>query len=634
MLVALVMLIASGAVFILSLQRARQSQFVDEAQPAPTVQPASTAQPARNPWMSLSQLSATALPATLWATLADVPVLGTWDWWSLAVASLCALATATLALALRSRPSRALGLFGALAALPLPGISLVVVGVGSSEIGVAALVVAVAGTVILYAAPPQWTTASIRVMRGGALVLAYASILLIAPELPVHWRPLLTLVPAALAAFNLGALRYFGRGISADIGNNTEHDRELYALWDQRLYASLTPLIAVSSLLILSPATYAETAPWWASGYALALSGAGVALSLWGAGRALRHRRETDPLSIPACALASTHVAALIALGAFSVRRAVAATLHNSEALFGGKIGGADYAIGMIVILAALASLTITSWATRVEGSWQAHLLPVLISGTVSGGTALTAATITNDGLFRTLSFGQHVAFGVLSVLSALSVLAVLVSLRGPAEPSGAHPAMPAAGSLPASSDTSRPAAVRHIFIRALAAGGLGALAALYSFTGGLVTGMDTEIELFVVPLGVTLLVVGLVTVRGEKQWRSWVTLSPALLTLIVVPVLAEIATPTAWRIGLVTVLVVLVLVLGARLSLQAPLVVGSLAALVHAVIAVRTALPDLVIPWWVWLSIAGVILVIIASTYEARLRDARRLGEAVRALR
>ena len=61
---------------------------------------------------------------------------------------------------------------------------------------------------------------------------------------------------------------------------------------------------------------------------------------------------------------------------------------------------------------------------------------------------------------------------------------------------------------------------------------------------------------------------------------------------------------------------------------------VGSLAALVHAVIAVRTALPDLVIPWWVWLSIAGVILVIIASTYEARLRDARRLGEAVRALR
>lgn len=603
-LIALLILVASSAVFILSRK------------------PAQAGAPTRSAWPALSHLSVTALPAALWATLSDAPILGAWHWWPLAAACAIALITAALTLALRSRPHRILGMYAALAALALPALSLCVAGTKASDVGLAGLVTAFAATAILYGAPLQWPTVIIRVLRVGALVLAYASTLLISPDLPANWQPLLTLVPAALTAVNLVALRYFAQALTVKTAKDTERECELYGLWDQRLYASLMPLIAVSALVVIPLETYASSAPLWSSGYAVALSALGVVLSLWVAVGAWKPGAGVTFASVRLFALVSSHVAALIALITFSFTRTLSTMPQQPTALFSPQAGAADYAIGIVVILAALISLTITSWAIQGKEHWLSYLMPLLISSTVSAGAALSATTISNHGLFRTLETGQYIAYGVLSVLNALTVLVILVALRGPAT------------SHALTDEATRATAVRRIVIRTLVAGSLAALAATYSFVGSLVTGMRGEIELFIIPLGVTLLIAGLVAVRSETRWRSWVTLTPALLALIVVPVLAEIITPSAWRIGCVTVLVVVVIVIGAHMRLQAPLVMGSLAALVHAVIAIRTALPELVIPWWVWLSIAGLILVVVASTYEARLRDARRFGEAVRALR
>ncbi|WP_175957211.1 SCO7613 C-terminal domain-containing membrane protein [Schaalia sp. Marseille-Q2122] len=588
-LIALLVLLAAGAVFLLSRRAAQDG--------------------AQQPWTLLARLSLSALPAALWATLGDLPLLGDWHWWPLAVGSGLALASAASVFGLRTRPGHALALYAGLAALALPVISLIVTGTRASDVGVAGLFTAFAGTAILYGAPPQWPAASIRGLRAGALALAYGATLLIFPEVPANWQPLLTAVPAGLAALNTAALRFFGKVAHEGDAVQAGRERELYSLWDQRIYAFLAPLIAVSSLVIVPLGSEATAALWWTSGYAVILSALGVGLSLWMAGSALGRGAPLEPLSVRVFAQVSAHLAAVVALAGFSAKRTIAG---GSSGVFGAQIGGVDYALGIIVILTALASLAVTSWTIRVDSTWQAHLMPALHSGAVSVAAAVTAVMISNEGLFRTLSVGQHFAYGALSVLAALTVVAVLTSLLRPF-----------------GEDT-----VRSVSLRALIAGILAALAGAYSFMGSLVSGMGAEIELFAVPLGITLLVAGLVAVRGERRWRSWLTFGPALIALIVVPLAAEVATPTAWRIGLVTILVVTVIVIGARMSLQAPLLAGSIAAIIHAVIAVRTALPNLVIPWWVWLSIAGVILVVVASTYEARLRDARRLGEAVRALR
>lgn len=74
----------------------------------------------------------------------------------------------------------------------------------------------------------------------------------------------------------------------------------------------------------------------------------------------------------------------------------------------------------------------------------------------------------------------------------------------------------------------------------------------------------------------------------------------------------------------------------GAVGRLQAPLVLGAIITVLHAVTAFRQQLAVVagVVPWWVWLALAGTVLVVIATTYEARLRDAKRAAASIRSLR
>lgn len=140
--------------------------------------------------------------------------------------------------------------------------------------------------------------------------------------------------------------------------------------------------------------------------------------------------------------------------------------------------------------------------------------------------------------------------------------------------------------------------------------------------------------ETLLLPMGISLFVAAWIAVNTEKKWSSWVTFTPSLLLLVVIPLYLEVVEVTAVRLTVVTLAVLLMVLVGARQSLQAPLIGGAIAGFVHGAIAVHEALPDLAVPWWVWLTIAGIILVAVASTYEARMKDAKRLAEHVRALR
>lgn len=107
--------------------------------------------------------------------------------------------------------------------------------------------------------------------------------------------------------------------------------------------------------------------------------------------------------------------------------------------------------------------------------------------------------------------------------------------------------------------------------------------------------------------MGISLFVAAWIAVNTEKTWSSWVTFTPSLLLLVVIPLYLEVVEVTAVRLTAVTLAVLLMVLVGARQSLQAPLIGGA---------------------------IAGIILVAVASTYEARMKDAKRLAEHVRALR
>lgn len=83
-------------------------------------------------------------------------------------------------------------------------------------------------------------------------------------------------------------------------------------------------------------------------------------------------------------------------------------------------------------------------------------------------------------------------------------------------------------------------------------------------------------------------------------------------------------------------IVAVVVLVVGAVRRLQAPLLLGGAVLLVHALVQLWPWITDLyeAVWWWLWLGIAGVLLVVLAATYERQLRLARGTIRSIAALR
>ncbi|WP_181064301.1 SCO7613 C-terminal domain-containing membrane protein [Pseudoclavibacter sp. AY1F1] len=143
-------------------------------------------------------------------------------------------------------------------------------------------------------------------------------------------------------------------------------------------------------------------------------------------------------------------------------------------------------------------------------------------------------------------------------------------------------------------------------------------------------------LELATVPLAATLLAGGAHLLAKRPALRSWPALAPGLTLLLVPSYLAQFADPAPWRLIAVGLVAVAVTIWGAVGRLQAPLVLGAIITVLHAVTAFRQQLAVVagVVPWWVWLALAGTVLVVIATTYEARLRDAKRAAASIRSLR
>ncbi|MFF0702593.1 SCO7613 C-terminal domain-containing membrane protein [Streptomyces tendae] len=142
--------------------------------------------------------------------------------------------------------------------------------------------------------------------------------------------------------------------------------------------------------------------------------------------------------------------------------------------------------------------------------------------------------------------------------------------------------------------------------------------------------------EAYTLPVTGPALVVGYLRRRRDTAVSSWTAYGPGLAATLVPSLLAAWDDQHWLRPLLLGVAALAVTLVGARLRLQAPLVLG---AGVLALVAMHELAPYLTqvvgaLPRWVPPALAGLLLLVLGATYEHRLRDARRLREALGRLR
>lgn len=142
--------------------------------------------------------------------------------------------------------------------------------------------------------------------------------------------------------------------------------------------------------------------------------------------------------------------------------------------------------------------------------------------------------------------------------------------------------------------------------------------------------------EAYTLPVTGPALVVGYLRRRRDTAVSSWTAYGPGLAATLVPSLLAAWDDQHWLRPLLLGVAALAVTLVGARLRLQAPLVLG---AGVLALVALHELAPYLTqvvgaLPRWVPPALAGLVLLVLGATYEHRLRDARRLREALGRLR
>ena len=140
-----------------------------------------------------------------------------------------------------------------------------------------------------------------------------------------------------------------------------------------------------------------------------------------------------------------------------------------------------------------------------------------------------------------------------------------------------------------------------------------------------------TAPEPYVLPLAVAALVLGALRRRSSPATSSWAAYGPGLLLALVPSLVAGLEDDELRRLLLVGLAALLVLLVGARGRLQAPLTVG---AGVLVVVALDLVGPYAVaLPRWLSLGGAGTLLLVVGATYEQRRRDLARLREGFDAL-
>jgi hypothetical protein len=328
-----------------------------------------------------------------------------------------------------------------------------------------------------------------------------------------------------------------------------------------------------------------------------------------------------------------------------------------------GSERGATAAVPMTALVAAVSgavSVGVLSLASEGASYAVFGTLTVLLAGAaVRAGSevaravfavaAVAWATVVTGFAGRSLGLAPHEAAPLVLVVPALAVVLGARLRRNPAalpvELTGATGALVAVGL--AVSDAPFLALVLAL-CGVLAAGAAvrperrpvaGYLAAALFVLATWVRLAASEVsfpEAYTLPVTVPALVVGVLRRRGDPEASSWTAYGPGLAATLL-PSLAVAWTDTDWlRPLLLGVVALAVTLLGARYRLQALLLLGGavlavdgLHELAPYVVQVAGALPR-----WLPPALAGLLLLVVGATYEQRLRDARRLRDALGRMR
>ncbi|RPK79509.1 MULTISPECIES: hypothetical protein [Streptomyces] len=263
--------------------------------------------------------------------------------------------------------------------------------------------------------------------------------------------------------------------------------------------------------------------------------------------------------------------------------------------------------------------------------------------------TAVVWATVLTGFAGRSLGLASHEAAPLVLVVPALTVLLGARLRRNPValpvELTGALGALVAVGLavsdapflalvLASCGVLAAGAAVRPE--RRPVAGYLAAVLFLLATWVRLAASEVSVPEAYTLPVTVPALVVGVLRRRRDPEASSWTAYGPGLAATLL-PSLAVAWTDTDWlRPLLLGVAALVITLLGARYRLQALLLLGGavlaldgLHELAPYVVQVAGALPR-----WLPPALAGLLLLVLGATYEQRLRDARRLKDALGRMR
>ncbi|UTT61933.1 SCO7613 C-terminal domain-containing membrane protein [Microcella humidisoli] len=150
-------------------------------------------------------------------------------------------------------------------------------------------------------------------------------------------------------------------------------------------------------------------------------------------------------------------------------------------------------------------------------------------------------------------------------------------------------------------------------------------------------TGAVEPVELVSLPLALAAIAIGTMHLDAVPAARSWPWLGPGMAVLLVPSLLAiDAAGEPLWRAVALGVAAASVFAGGLWRRLQAPFVIGGTVLLVHLLVQ-SWPLLDLVgrsVEWWLWLGLAGVLIIVIAARFERRVQNVRDTATRIAQLR
>ena len=380
----------------------------------------------------------------------------------------------------------------------------------------------------------------------------------------------------------------------------------------------------------------------------VAVSAAGAALVALGAGIGWSFAVDTATLTVLPLAAALLAGAVAATAGAAALRgprvlaTAAAVLLLVGQAAAATRYGGAGWpavwvaATSLISLSGATAAVLVVTRAPAGQRFWVGTrdlAVGVAVAAVLADSAAVAwwqAAGVATVGLTASVAASAVLAAAALPVpATALDVgqVRVVAGVAG------------AAGVLTAAADADRlwlallalGVAVAVLAVRTgqQQAGWLGGLLLTASSWVRLALSDVDAPEAYTVPPAVALLLVGWRRRAGDPSYRSWDAYAAGLALALGPSLLRAVTDAGNLRPFLLGAAALAVVAVGVLRRLQAPLLIGGGVLAVDALVQVAPYLAALydVVPRWVTIGAAGLLLLAAGATYEQRVHDLRRVG-------